>query len=98
MNMRLIFPLVVALALVPMLATHRDFRPNLGVGSGYTSGWQVGAPDDSVEQSARFDCIAAGTDLLRRAAPPLNGGTGTSPWAHRSIGLAPAERFVCVNS
>jgi len=63
MNLRLIFPVVVALALVPMLATQRDFRPGLGVGSGYTSGWHAGAQGDSGDQSGRFECIAAGAAL-----------------------------------
>ena len=96
MNMRLIFPVLVALALVPMLATHRDFRPSLGVGSGYTSDWHAGAEGDSGDQSGRFECIAAGADLLRRAAPAIK-GTARSPWAQRSIGLMPGERPACVN-
>jgi len=97
MNVRLMLATIAVVAFAPMLATHSGFRPNLGVGSGYTSGWQVGAPGDSMEQSARFECIAAGADLLRRAAPPINGGTATSPWAHRSIGFVPREQPVCVN-
>jgi hypothetical protein len=92
MSMRLIFPVLVALALVPMLTTHRDFRPSLGVGSGYTSDWHAGAQD----QSGRFECIAAGAHLLRRAVPAIH-GTARSSWAQRSMGLMPGERPACVN-
>lgn len=96
MNMRLIFPLVVALALMPMLTTHHGFRPNLEVGSGYTSAWEMGAQSDASADSARFECVAAGADLLRRAAPAIN-GAAKSPWAQRSIGPVPGEQLVCVN-
>jgi hypothetical protein len=95
MNMRLIFPVLVALALVPMLATHRDFGPSLGVGSGYTSDWHASTQDASGEPIGSFECISAGADLLRRAAPPIHGAARSS-WAHRPIGLMPGERPACV--
>lgn len=95
MNMRLMLAAIAVLAFAPMLAIHSGLRPSLGVGSGYTSGWQIGAQDLS-EESMHFECIAAGADLLRRAAPAIN-GTARSPWAQRSLGLVPGERLVCVN-
>jgi hypothetical protein len=98
MNMRLIFPLVLALALVPMLAAHNGFRPNLGVGSGYTSDWQVGRQGDASERGLRFECVAAGTEFVRRAAPAVIGGTAKSPWQQRFLGFAPGDQIVCVNS
>src|SRR4249920_3333029 len=96
MNTRLMLTIIAALVLVPMLATQHGFRANLGVGSRYTSAWQLGTQGDANEESVRFECIATGADLLRRAAPAIN-GTARSPWAQRSIGLVPAEQLVCVN-
>ncbi len=102
MNMRLLLPLIAALAFTPLLATHHGFGPNLRVGSGYASDWllgaQGGAQGNATEQSVHFECVAAGADLLRRAAPPVIGGTAKSPWPHRSIGLAPRDQLVCVDS
>ena len=98
MNMKLMLPLIAALALTPLLATHHGFGPNMGVGSGYATGSQLGAQGDATEQGVRFDCVAAGADLLRRAAPPVIGGSAKSLWPHRSIGLAPRDQLVCVNS
>lgn len=97
MNMRLMLATIAVLAFAPMLATHSGFRPSLGVGSGYTSGWRFGAQGDASEERLHFECIAVGADLLRRAAPAIN-GTATSPWARRSIGLMPGEQLACVNS
>jgi hypothetical protein len=96
MNMRLMFATIAVLVFAPMFAIHSGVRPNLGVGSGYTSGWQVGAQLDAAEDSMRFECIASGADILRRAAPAIN-GTTRSPWAQRWTGLALAEQLVCIN-
>lgn len=96
--MKLMLATIAVLAFAPMLATHSGFRPSLGVGSGYTSGWQGEAQGNASEQSARFECVAAGADLLRRAAPAVIGGTAKSPWPHRSIGLATGDQLVCLNS
>jgi hypothetical protein len=96
MNMRLMLATIAVLAFAPILVIHSGLRPNLGVGSGYTSGWQIGAQGDPSEESMHFECTAAGADLLRRAAPPIN-GTARSPWAQRSIGLVPGEQLACVN-
>jgi len=93
MSMRLIFATIAILAFGAMLATRNGLRPN-PVGSGYTSVWQVGAQVDASEESMRFECIPAGADLLRRAAPAIN-GTARSPWAQRSADLA--GQLVCVN-
>ncbi len=98
MNMRLLLPLIAALAFTPLLATHPGFGPNLRVGSGYASGWQLGAQGNATEQGVHFECVAAGADLLRRAAPPVIGGTAKPSWPHRSIGLAPRDQLVCVDS
>jgi hypothetical protein len=96
MNMRLMLATIAVLVFAPMLAVQTGHRPNMGVGSGYTSDWHGGAQGVSGEQSGRFECIAAGADLLRRAAPAIN-GTARSPWPQRSIGLMPGERPACVN-
>ena len=96
MNMRLMLATIAVLAFAPMLATHNGFRPSLGVGSGYTSGWQIAAQGDASGESVHFECISAGADLLRRAAPAIN-GTARSPWTQRSIGFVPGEQLVCVN-
>jgi hypothetical protein len=96
MNMRLMLATIAVLAFAPMLATHNGFRPRLDVGSGYTSAWQIGAQGDATEESMQFGCIAAGADLLRRAAPAIN-GIGLSPWAQRSTVLAPGKQLVCPN-
>ena len=98
MNMRLMFATIAAMALTPMLATHNGFRPSLSAGSGYISDWRVEARGDAGERSVSYECIATGADLVRRAAPAVNGGTATSPSAHRAGGLAPASALVCVNS
>ncbi len=95
MNMKLIFPLVLAFALVPLLATPRDFRSNGSVGRGHTSGWQVGGQTDVSSETVRFECVAAPADLLRRIAPAINGSAG-SPWAQRPIARA-GQQPVCVN-
>lgn len=97
MNMRLMLATIAVLVFAPMLAVQTGHRPNMGVGSGYTSGWRFGAQGDASEERLHFECIAAGADLLRRAAPAIN-GTARSPWAQRSIGLIPGEQLACVNS
>jgi hypothetical protein len=96
MNMRLMLATIAVLAFAPMLATHNGFRPNLMVGSGYTSGWQIGVQGEARDESTHFECIAAGADLLRRAAPAIN-GTARSPWAQRWTGLVPGEQLVCAD-
>ena len=96
MNMRMMFATIAVLVFAPMLAIHTGVRPNLGAGSGYTSGWQVGAQVDATEESMQLECIASGADLLRRAAPAIK-GIARSPWAERSTGLAFAEQLACMN-
>jgi hypothetical protein len=90
MNMRLLLPLIAALAFTPLVATHHGFGPNLRVGSALTS-W----PSHATEQGIRFECVAAGADLVRRAAPPVIGGTARP---NGSIALKPPDPVVCANS
>jgi hypothetical protein len=97
MNLRLILTVIAALAFAPLVATHRGLRVNPGVGSGYTSAWQASGQGGASEQSVRFECTVAGTDLLRRAAPPLNRGTSEPYWARRAIDLAPSSQLVCLD-
>ena len=95
MNMRLLLPLIAALAFTPLLATHHGLSPTLRAGSGYTSDWQPGAHSDATEQGIRFDCVATGADLVRRAAPPVIGGAARPIG---SIGLKPRDPVVCAMS
>jgi hypothetical protein len=89
--------LIAALAFVPLVATHHGLRVHSGIGSGYTSGWQVTGPGDAAEQSVRSECAVTGADLLRRAAPPINGGTPERNLARRAINLAPSSQLVCLD-
>lgn len=94
MNMRLMLATIAILAFAPLLATHKGFGPRVEVGSGYTSAWQIGAQGSASEGSTHFGCIAAGADLLRRAAPAIN-GTAMSQWTQRSGAFAPGMQLLC---
>jgi hypothetical protein len=97
MNVKLMLTVIAALAFAPLVATHHGLHVNPGVGSGYTRAWRASAQGDASEQRARFECTAAGADLLRRAAPPLNGRTPELYWARRAIDLAPSGQLVCLD-
>ena len=97
MNMRLMVTVIAALAFAPLVATHHGLRVHPDIGSGYTSGWQVTGPGDAAEQSVRSECAVTGADLLRRAAPPINGGTPERNLARRAINLAPSSQLVCLD-
>ena len=97
MNMRLMVTVIAALAFAPLVATHHGLRVHSGTGSGYTSGWQVIEPGDASERSGRLECAVTGADLLRRATPPINGGTPEPNVARRAIKLAPSSQLVCLD-
>jgi hypothetical protein len=94
MSMRVMLATIAILAFAPVLGTHKGFGPRVGVGSGYTSTWQIGAQGNASEESTHLGCIAAGADLLRRAAPAIN-GTAMSQWARRSGAFAPGTQLLC---
>jgi len=95
MNMKLLLPLIAALALTPLFARQHGFSPNLSVGNVYTSDWQVGTHGEGYEQGGGFECVAGGADLVRRAAPPL---IGASVRPYGSIDLKPRDPAVCASS
>jgi hypothetical protein len=96
MNVKLMLPLIAALALTPLLVSRHGVGFHPVVGSGYTSDWQMDAQAVVTEQAGRFEC--AGADLLRRAAPPVIGRTAKAPWLQSAMGLAPRNPVLCINS
>ena len=96
MNMKMLLPLIGALALAPLLATHNGSGLNPSVGSWFTQNWQLSDSGSMTEQGMRGDCVAVGADPLRRAAPPVIGAAATSSWQNRSF--APQAALVCTNS
>jgi len=94
MNLRLILPLVALFALTPLVANQHGFGRILGAG-GYMSNGLLGEQGSVAERQVDLQCVAAGADVLRRAAPPVVGGTVQASWPHRSIGLTSGEPLDC---
>jgi hypothetical protein len=94
MNLKLTLTLTLALALAPLLAVHHGFRPDLRA----PSGWQDQGEAVPSAQGLRFDCVATGADLLRRAAPAVIGETPNPSWTPPQVGLNSAGKLVCLDS
>ena len=95
MNLKLTLTLTLALALVPLLAVQHGFRPDVGA-SGWTTGWQDQGEAIPSGQGLRFDCVATGADLLRRAAPALGDNPNPS-WAPPTVGLTTGGKLACLD-
>jgi hypothetical protein len=94
MNLKLTLTLTLALALAPLLAIHHGFRP---APSGWTSGWQDQGEAVPSSQGLRFDCVATGADLLRRAAPAIGENPNPS-WTPPTVGLTAGGKLACLDS
>lgn len=92
MNLKLLFPLIAVVALVPVLIAHQGFNRSMAVGSGYTSDWQRD------ELNVRSECVIVADDLLRRAAPTISGAAVSGTLTQHAVTAGLAGRFACVNS
>jgi hypothetical protein len=97
MNLKLTLTLTLALALTPLLAIHLGFRPDMDAVSGWTSGWQEQGEAVPSMEGLRFDCVATGADLLRRAAPAITENPNPS-WTPPSVGLTAGGKLACLGS
>ncbi|HTS54931.1 MAG TPA: hypothetical protein VMH26_16795 [Burkholderiales bacterium] len=97
MNLKLTLTLTLALAIVPLLAVREGFRPDLGAAGSWTHGWQEQGEAVPGAQGLRFDCVATGADLLRRAAPAIAENPNPS-WTPPTVGLTAKGKLACLGS